>query len=179
MRLRLFNLAAAMSAALCLAVAALWVLSYRASDILVYSSGGGREIRSLRNFPGTLQYNHSWLLVAGSKWETPEGLSYRRNKFGGVFPQLPGWGGFAVSDGEIAAGAYTQHHTSLRVPHWAIVLLLAVAPLRWVVIRVRHSRRERAGLCQACGYDLRATPDRCPECGTRVPAGKPANMVTP
>jgi hypothetical protein len=52
------------------------------------------------------------------------------------------------------------------VPFWSLVLLFSILPVTWWFRRRRLSGRLRAGLCLHCGYDLRATPERCPECGT-------------
>jgi hypothetical protein len=60
------------------------------------------------------------------------------------------------------------------VPHWFLVLLLAAMPAWWVLRwrRERESRRRaERGLCLHCGYDLRATPQRCPECGVEAGEG--------
>jgi hypothetical protein len=58
------------------------------------------------------------------------------------------------------------------VPHWFFLLPLAALPgfgvTRWA--RRRHHRPTNQP-CPACGYELRATPERCQECG-KVPAEK-------
>jgi hypothetical protein len=48
------------------------------------------------------------------------------------------------------------------VPYWIPISAVAVLLGLSLVIR----RRPPAGHCRRCGYDLRASPDRCPECGT-------------
>lgn len=62
--------------------------------------------------------------------------------------------------------SYSLHMVFIWVPLWPLVLLPPMAPVAlffWLAYR-RRTRR-RAGLCPACGYDLRATPYPCPECG--------------
>ena len=62
----------------------------------------------------------------------------------------------------IAGGQVHRDHGA--IPLWLIAPLFAVLPVRWARGSARHRRLE-PGRCGVCGYDLRATPHRCPECG--------------
>jgi hypothetical protein len=54
---------------------------------------------------------------------------------------------------------------TLSFPMWAVVLTLSIEPLVTTLRWLKRNRRKRRGQCIRCGYDLRATPTRCPECG--------------
>ena len=58
-------------------------------------------------------------------------------------------------------------------PYWILSAATATAPLLWLRARRRRGRRTDHNLCPTCGYDLRATPDRCPECGRTAPGPRP------
>ena len=56
----------------------------------------------------------------------------------------------------------------IGIPFWPIAWLFAMPPaIAWQRRRLRR-RRQRRGLCARCGYDLRASPGRCSECGFQV-----------
>ena len=63
------------------------------------------------------------------------------------------------------------------IPLWTFAVSSGVPLAIVVAIRARQKRRRATGQCANCGYDLRGSPDRCPECGT-VPKSSPGSSTS-
>jgi hypothetical protein len=173
MRRRLSTLAAAASLLLCLATAGMWVRSYWYGDEAQwYWSGDGIGVGSdsgcaslsltLRNpfpSPGWRSYR-----IEGSSSRRDHVYGFRHYRLLATTRKLPDAYLLLPANRKILdADIY-----AFNFPHWC-PLLIGIAFVNWWLWRFRIARGcSNRGRCQTCGYDLRATPDRCPECGTAV-----------
>jgi hypothetical protein len=190
MKRRIVHFLTAASLLVCLAIAILWARSYFRYDSLGRrSSHSAIQVLSLR---GTLVFGRfhyydyerfspqtdEWNFYSGPSEDFNGGIdaaeesdSWRTAPIGSAFPtegetayqksfERLGMG-FAINHGE-----YGIDYRSIFSPHWLLVVVFGVPPA-WCLRRYAQQRRRLMNdVCAKCGYDLRATPDRCPECGT-------------
>ncbi len=71
--------------------------------------------------------------------------------------------GPALRRGQPGTSWFTSDVINANIPCWFLAILTAALPTRALFRLARRHRRP--GFCRTCGYDLRATPNRCPECG--------------
>jgi hypothetical protein len=164
----LLNAATAVSLVLCVATVVLGVRGIWASDVFgwVAVRPDGRRVAiwgcSGRGGLGFTVASIPPGLLRGRSWSWLR----RPPEYGGT-----DWPGFAAG----GFGFYgrlprsTPPNNGLAVggaclPAPAALTLAGVLPA--VSLLRRRRRRDPSGLCPTCGYDLRATPDRCPECGS-------------
>jgi hypothetical protein len=197
---RLFTLLSALSLLLCAATAALWARSYFVLDAVAGcvsetpTSGtygqafSNRGAISLRRFDVTLtgaaapppgyRVRDGINIDVGQQrhWTRGDPQPWAQGRFHYLL-------GFSSYDGTyrrrpLRDVTQFERDRGITLPHWLPMVFAAAAPaLWWRQSRKRMQRsRGRAGLCEACGYDLRGTPDRCPECGA-VPGGAPATAA--
>lgn len=76
---------------------------------------------------------------------------------------------FNRGSGTDPTGRVSGSSVSVHVSYALLMVVAWIAPLIAAMVRCRRRRRVNSGLCLSCGYDLRGTPDRCPECGRVAP----------
>ena len=171
--IRLLRLFTSVMATVCLllgiALGTLWVRSYWRGDSL-YHARGGNVVYTLYSGRGGL---------GAIRWVQPHTSSRETDfTFGKPNPKYPtiayeeslsGRLGFEYNSG--VASPTPSKYRSLVVPTWLPALLTAAPGTLWAIrsARRRRMRRRRSrGQCVQCGYDLRASPERCPECGWKA-----------
>jgi hypothetical protein len=187
---RLFAVATLLSLGILIAFAAAWIDSYFTGNWTSTSArGSGFNCEAYRGRIFVYNWNLTpWTGVSGEK----VGM-LRQGNMVGIVHQVsttnPGQpGGLAYSTetwtldpGAISTWPMQESFATLRlqstgtsnvrieftsVSCWLGCLLAEILPAMWLAIQIRRRRRKTIGLCPVCGYDLRASPDRCPECGT-------------
>jgi len=159
MRQKFANLGVALTLLVSAASVVLWIRSYWRGDIVIWSDDSSyREFSSVRGMLRT-QFHFGNNLHFPPWFRATFDVAFSASEFTmdqrAIYP-----GGISIVGVYIHSGDHL-----LLVPHWMVASVCALpAGLRWLM---RH-RRFGNGLCRQCGYDLRASPERCPECGSPV-----------
>jgi len=165
---------------LCLTLTAVllagWLRTHLATDLICWTGSGGRYYE-VATIPGQVRVTvaRGWPGSEVVRWYRDAGPAgqpvYGHNVIRGPW-FAPG---FAMADRRtrVATGKGTSTVVPYRIYAAALgpmVLLCGAYPwaVTWRKVRDSRMRRERwrQGLCAECGYDLRASPGPCPECGT-------------
>jgi len=121
---------------------------------------------SRASFPIDIRPGFSYLMLQPQR--TPDSRSFwpRQGFVFDITPAKPTVPGSAPS---------TRDSGLIGAPHWFLLVIFSLAPAVWIRRRIRAARRGRGpGYCSVCGYDLRATPNQCPECGAVPSSNAPA-----
>lgn len=177
---RVFNLLTIVSFALCVAVLVDWCSHPWGLNGYAHVRKRWENDQLITQSMG-IQTSHGTLSFVIDTFRQPEGTEQTAQHVGGFyrlrpFPQahrLPflarhGFDAFHHVNVEHDPFTTQFENYGVTVPSWLVALLLGILPAMW--LRRWLARRGRGpNSCPACGYDLRATPERCPECGA-IPA---------
>ena len=179
---RLFTLCSAVSLLPCVATTALWLRGYWVGDLWHFPpvAPPPGDAAQLQGSPFQKPWVYQYLLGSGAgrlqlvrvhkhvSMARPAGHVAVAPPIGGRWFQDPGFAGgfqFRKRARAVHARGETIGGRVVAIPGWLPPLLFAVAPAAWCRRRLKRRKAGRAGLCASCGYDLRASPERCPECG--------------
>ncbi len=81
--------------------------------------------------------------------------------------------GFRAAAGDFAlfTGPPPSPYRALLLPYWFLLVISAPLPLAAARRFIQRTRWKWTGRCLFCGYDLRASGGRCPECGNETLTG--------
>jgi hypothetical protein len=169
----MLNIAAAISAMLFVATVVLWIGGLHQSHWLTHDTAGNRHLGAGQFADGLALYYvppgpQQWIDRGWSLWGTP----YRRTDE--YVRSTSSFAGF-----RLARTAINPGDIYLVFPWWFLLALFAAGPVARIIGFVRNRKHRPPGVCRYCGYDLRATPGRCPECGREVLQSEEGVTISP